>query len=102
MSDLLAEVKERYADRYIIIDSPPPQLTSETMAISRQVDGILLVVNYGKTPRNDISDLIEMVGKEKILGTVFNRIDMPLSSYFTYKRYGKYGGKYKYHSKYHK
>jgi protein-tyrosine kinase len=47
MSKLLEEVKERYRDRYIVIDSPPPKLTAETNAILRQVDGILLVIEYG-------------------------------------------------------
>jgi exopolysaccharide/PEP-CTERM locus tyrosine autokinase len=52
MSELLKEVKNRYSDRYIIIDTPPPKLTAETSAISRQVDGVLLVVEYGSTPRH--------------------------------------------------
>ena len=99
MSKLLEEVRERYSDRYIIIDSPPPKLTAEANAIARQVDGILLVVKYGSTPRDMVTDLIELLGKEKILGVVFNRVDMRSSNYFAYKRYAKYG---KYYTKYHK
>ncbi|MBW1958986.1 MAG: polysaccharide biosynthesis tyrosine autokinase, partial [Deltaproteobacteria bacterium] len=93
MSKLLKEVKERYRDRYIVIDSPPPKLTAETSAISRQVDGILLVVEYGKTPRQMVSDLMEIMGKEKILGIILNKLDMRFSSYYgmgKYKSYGKY------------
>ena len=97
MSKLLKEVKERYRDRYIVIDSPPPKLTAETSAISRQVDGILLVVEYGKTPRQMVSDLMEIMGKEKILGIILNKLDMRFSSYYgmgKYKSYGKYYQKY--------
>ena len=90
MSRLLEEVKVRYSDRYIIIDSPPPMLTAETTAISRQVDGILLVVKYGSTPRNMVSDLIEIMGKEKILGIILNKFDMRFSGYFGQGKYGKY------------
>jgi exopolysaccharide/PEP-CTERM locus tyrosine autokinase len=93
MSKLLEEVKERYGDRYIVIDSPPPKLTAETSAISRQVDGILLVVEYGSTPRQMVSELIEIMGKEKILGIIMNKLDMRFSSYYgmgNYKSYGKY------------
>ncbi|MHC5076800.1 MAG: polysaccharide biosynthesis tyrosine autokinase, partial [Planctomycetota bacterium] len=43
MSKLLGEVTDRYSDRYIVIDTPPPKLTAETSAISRKVDGVLLV-----------------------------------------------------------
>ncbi|MEA1948707.1 MAG: polysaccharide biosynthesis tyrosine autokinase [Thermodesulfobacteriota bacterium] len=97
MSKLLAEVTERYRDRYIVIDSPPPKLTAETSAISRQVDGILLVVEYGSTPRQMVSDLIDLMGKEKILGIILNKLDMRFSGYYGMGKYSKYG---KYYQKY--
>ena len=96
MSSLLKEVRERYRDRYIIIDSPPPQLTAETSAIARQVDGIVVVIKYGSTPREMVADLIEVLGKEKILGCVMNCFDLRSSSYYGYGKYGKYG---KYYAK---
>jgi len=97
MSQLLSEVKERYNDRYVIVDSPPPQLTAETNAIARQVDGIILVVKYGSTPREIVEDLVGAMGKEKILGCVMNWFDLRSSTYFGYGKYGKYS-KY-YHKK---
>ncbi|MEE9117685.1 MAG: polysaccharide biosynthesis tyrosine autokinase [Calditrichia bacterium] len=102
MSDFLKEVKDRYSDRYIIIDSPPPKLTAETYAISRQVDGILLVVKHGDTPRKMVSELIETIGKEKILGVVYNNLDMRLTNYLGYNKYGNYGKRGRYYTKYHK
>ena len=93
MSKLLQEVKYRYSDRYIVIDSPPPKLTAETAAISRQVDGVLLVAECGTTPRKMLSDLIEIIGKEKILGVILNKLDTQFMSYSglgKYKKYGKY------------
>ncbi|MBW2633267.1 MAG: CpsD/CapB family tyrosine-protein kinase [Deltaproteobacteria bacterium] len=90
MSELLVEVKERYSDRYIIIDSPPPQLTAETSAIARQVDGVILVVKYGSTPKDMVADLVEIVGRDKILGCVLNWYDLKTSSYYGYGKYGKY------------
>ncbi len=97
MSGLLEEVKERYKDRYIVIDSPPPKLTAETSAISRQVDGIILVVEYGTTPRQMALDLIKIMGKEKILGIILNKLDMRFSSYYGMGKYSKYS---KYYQKY--
>lgn len=102
MSGLLKEVKERYSDRYIILDSPPLKLTAETYAMFRQVDGILLVVKHGGTPRKMVSELVETIGKEKILGVVFNNVDMRLTNYLGYKKYGKYGEKGRYYTQYHK
>ncbi len=86
MRRLIHEVKQRYSDRYIIIDTPPPYLTSETSAIARQVDGIVIVVRQGKTNKKAVFDLIDIYGRDKIIGVVYN---------FAKKRigygYGKYG-----------
>lgn len=91
MSHLLEEVKTRYADRYIIVDSPPPQLTAETGAIARQVDGIIIVVKFGSTRREMVEDMLEKLGKEKILGVIINRFDIQSKNY-GYGKYGKYYG----------
>ena len=97
MSRLLQEVKYRYSDRFIIIDSPPPKLSAEASALSRQVDGVLLVIEYGRTSREMLSDLINIIGKEKIIGVVFNKLDMRYAGYYglgKYKTYSKYYQKY--------
>jgi capsular exopolysaccharide synthesis family protein len=91
MSAMLEEVKHRYQDRLIVIDSPPPGLAAETSFLARQVDGILLVVKYGKTPKEDVEDLMVTVGSDKILGVVINYLDMPMSRRYGYGKYGKYG-----------
>jgi len=93
MSKLLQEVKYRYSDRFIVIDSPPPKLTAETSALSRQVDGVLLVIEYGRTSREMVSELVNTIGKEKIIGIVFNKLDMRFANYYglgKYKTYSKY------------
>ncbi len=72
MRRLLHEVKLRYNDRYIIVDTPPPNMTSETNAIARQMDGIILVLREGKTRKKDVQDIIDIYGREKIIGVVKN------------------------------
>jgi len=91
MSNLLKEVTSRYGDRYIIIDSPPPHMTSETRVIARQVDGILIVVKSGSTDREMVEELVEMMGKEKVLGVVLNWFDMSSMKNYGYNKYPKYG-----------
>ena len=93
MFRLLQEVKYRYSDRFIIIDSPPPKLSAEASALSRQVDGVLLVIEYGRTSREMISDLINIISREKIIGVVFNKLDIRYAGYYglgKYKAYSKY------------
>ncbi len=89
MSTLLKNVTERYSDRYIVIDSTPPRLTAETAAIARQVDAILLVIKHGTTKREHVVDLIDMLGKDKIIGVVLNQFNRQVSRY----SYGSYYGK---------
>jgi len=91
MRRLIHEVRLRYTDRYIIIDTPPPYLTSETSVISRQVDGIVIVIRQGETRKKDILDIIDIYGKEKILGVVYNFAKKKIGYGYGKYGYGKYG-----------
>ncbi|MDM8522167.1 polysaccharide biosynthesis tyrosine autokinase [Desulfococcaceae bacterium HSG8] len=86
MSALLREVQSRYNDRYTVVDSPPPKLTAETSVIARHVDGVLIVVKYGSTSRKEVNELIEIIGKERILGIITNWAD----THTTYQMYKKH------------
>ena len=92
MANLLAEVTARYSDRLIVIDAPPPGLTAETSVLARQVEGVLVVIRFGKTSKEGLGDVIESVGKQKILGTMINYIETSGSRYYGYK-YGGYRDK---------
>ena len=88
MRRLLSEVKARYSDRYVIIDTPPPYLTSETNALARHVDGIILVVSQGKTRKKEIENIIDIYGKEKIIGVVQNFAQKKPGYGYGYHKYG--------------
>jgi exopolysaccharide/PEP-CTERM locus tyrosine autokinase len=72
MEALIKELKSRYNDRYIIFDSTPLLATSEPEILSKLVDGILIVVRAGETPRETVKQAIASLEKEKILGVVLN------------------------------
>ena len=84
MKALISEVAGRYEDRYIIIDSPPPSMAAETSALARLVEGVIIVVKNGKTPQRAVTELVEQVGKEKILGFVLNFCDQSVKQYYGY------------------
>ena len=91
MAALIEELKNRYDDRFLIIDSPPPMLAPETAAMAKHVDGIIVVIKYGSTPIHLVEELIDHLGREKILGAVVNRFDSRISArYYGYEKYGKY------------
>ena len=88
MRRLLHEVKLRYNDRYVIIDTSPPYITSETNAIARFVDGIILVVRQGKTRIKEISDILDIYGREKVLGVVTNFSKKTIGHGYGYHKIG--------------
>jgi protein-tyrosine kinase len=72
MQGLVQELSSRYDDRFIIFDSPPIQAASETSVLAKQVDGVVLVVRWGASGRAHVKRLVDDIGKEKIIGVVFN------------------------------
>ncbi len=90
MLALLREVRSRYDDRYIIIDSPPPHLTAESKALGQFVDGIIVVVKFGRTSRDLISELVDKFQKDKILGVVANWMDKGSTYLYGKGKYSQY------------
>lgn len=84
MKDFLEEVRGRYQDRFVIIDAPPCTVTAEASVIANYVEGIIFVVMAQKSPREPIQKSVENLGKNKVLGLVFNGYNK------AYKRYHKY------------
>ena len=72
MKDFLIEIKHRYRDRYVIIDTPPILLFSETQALSMLVDGVLVVVKEGGVTLKGITQTFEILKGAAVLGVVYN------------------------------
>lgn len=89
MLNLLTEMHSRYDDRYIIIDLPSPKLVPEAGVIARRMDGVIVVARAGKTPQDEVKDIIERIGRERVVGVVLNRFDTSLHSslYRMYRRF---------------
>jgi protein-tyrosine kinase len=75
MKSLVEDLKARYADRYIILDCSPLLATTEPSVLNEMVDGILLVVKAGITPRESILQALKLVDKKKIMGVVLNNLE---------------------------
>lgn len=92
MKNLIHELKNRYTDRYIIIDTPPVLLFAETRSISTIVDGIVFVVKEGASSINDVNDALGSIDKKNLLGVVYNQaVNETLNSYYhNYYQHKKY------------
>lgn len=72
MQDLVAEMKARYPDRYVIFDCPHLLGIPDALVFAEYVDGIVLVVDEGKTTRDDLKIALEMLAGRNLLGIVLN------------------------------
>jgi exopolysaccharide/PEP-CTERM locus tyrosine autokinase len=72
MKNLVAEIKGRYPDRYVIIDTPPVLLFAETRIIGTLVDGTVFVVKEGAAGLKDVNDALTALDRKKLLGIVYN------------------------------
>ena len=74
---------------YIIVDSPPVLHFADGTLISQMVDGVLLVVNSGKTPREVVrqsQQMLQDVGAN-IVGVVLNNVKTLSYDYSYYQQY---------------
>ncbi|MDA8413292.1 MAG: XrtA-associated tyrosine autokinase [Desulfobacteraceae bacterium] len=72
MQEMMAEIKHRYKDRYVIIDTPPLLPFAETRSLAQMVDGIVLVIHEGVTARENVAEAQEILKGCPILGVVLN------------------------------
>lgn len=89
IKDLIQKLRNMYD--MIIIDSPPVLSVTDAFAISTLVDGLLYVVAYNQTKKEDAKAGINQLrdSEAKILGSVFANVDSKVAgSYYGYYYYG--------------
>jgi capsular exopolysaccharide synthesis family protein len=93
MASLIKDLENQNPDRLIIFDSPPIQAAPETDVLAKKVDKVILVIRWGYARREHAKQLVEMLGRDKVIGVVFNAFEMSrLESklqgyYYGYKDY---------------
>lgn len=75
MKTLIQDLKSRYDDRYIILDSSPLLATTEPTVLNEMADAILLVVKSGDTPRETVQQALKLVDKSKVMGVILNNME---------------------------
>jgi Mrp family chromosome partitioning ATPase len=86
MSTILQTLAARF--ECVVIDSPPVLAVTDAAVLSRQVDGVVLVVASGSTPRGGLlrtRKVLASVGA-RILGVTINKFDSRNqdSGYYSY------------------
>lgn len=90
-SEAMAQVLESVASRYdmVVIDAPPVLPVTDPVVLSTQVDGVVMVVRYGRTSRGgaaEASRRLVAVGA-RVAGFVLNAVPQSESQVY-YATYG--------------
>lgn len=73
MSDLVADIRNRYESRMVIFDLPPLLTTDDALAFLPQVDCVLLVVANGESTKSEVKEAVSLLQNTELLGTVLNK-----------------------------
>ena len=105
LDEVINMLKEEYD--YIIIDTAPIGLVSDTLQIGRVADATVYMCRADYTPKDSFIFINKLAAEKKLpnMSLIINGIDMSKkkhSYYYGYGKYGKYGryGQYGKHSSY--
>lgn len=90
MKQLINKMEEDYD--YILIDSAPIAAVTDPLIISNYVDGVILVIEAGRTPIDVVKNSTEKLKQvsANIIGTILNRVEINSRNnmyYYSYNRY---------------
>jgi polysaccharide biosynthesis transport protein len=103
-SDRIKNLLNSLTDRfdYILIDLPPLGAAVDARALSPQIDGFIMVVEWGRTRQDVLQEALTSMAmaRDKIIGAVLNKvnyrelnnIDGYSPGYYYNKSYGRYSG----------
>ncbi len=69
---LLEEFKAADPESLVLIDLPPVLLGDDALTVAPLIDGFILVVTESKTRREDVERVLELLGRDRVIGTILN------------------------------
>jgi capsular exopolysaccharide synthesis family protein len=75
MVQLVQDFKNRYTDRLTIFDMPPLLTGDDVIAFLPFVDAVMLVIEEGRTTKEELRHSYQLLGEKGILGTVLNKAE---------------------------
>ena len=74
MHSLISDLLIRYSDRFIFINTPPITESADSKILVELCDFTILVVPYATTSKAKVEEAADKLGKDKLLGVIFNDI----------------------------
>jgi Mrp family chromosome partitioning ATPase len=72
MRRLIDSLRERYSERFIILDGPPMSDIADARILSELSDYVLVVARHGRATNGQIESGLSAISNKKLLGIVFN------------------------------
>jgi len=72
MKRFLENVRERYPDRFIVLEAPPIGISAEARILADLCDYSILIVPSGKSSREQIKSAVSAIDERKFAGIMFN------------------------------
>ncbi len=72
MRRFVAGAKQKYSDRYLILDAAPMSDSADVGILAELSDFVLLVAPYGKVTEEELWNAAKSFDEKKLLGIVFN------------------------------
>jgi len=88
MNEIFDEIKSRYNDRYVIVDTTPLLPFAEPQYIANAIGAVLLVVREGVTTPEKLKKSLDLLKNNNLLGVVSNGVSRVSSMQGYYGYYG--------------
>lgn len=94
MATFIEEIREKVD--FVIFDAPPTLMLSDPLTLAPVVDGVLMVIRSGATPRSTIQKAIQQLVQvnARLIGAVLNDHDVKAESYYHHRYYRDYYHRY--------
>lgn len=73
LEQLFDELRAQPGNPICIVDTPPTLALEDIIAISQHLDGVLLVVEEGRTTTEELQEAVSILGSTPIIGTILNK-----------------------------
>ena len=87
MKEFIDKAKTRFD--FVLLDSPPVGMLTDAVIVAGLADGIIIVVESGKTSKRILGRIHQLLdhAKAKVIGMVFNKTPVSADNYYYYSQY---------------
>ncbi|MGR3309901.1 MAG: CpsD/CapB family tyrosine-protein kinase [Candidatus Brocadiales bacterium] len=80
LGEIVATLKSQFD--FVIIDTPPVLVFSETVSICKQADGVIFIIEVNRTKKRPVKRALELLQDCNVLGFVMNKEEVMSSDYY--------------------